>query len=251
MEEIEVRRKKLIGRIVSDETKHKISQALKGRKINRIPTGGFKKGNIPWNKGKTTQSKGTKCMYDPSKDIIIYVQPDEIPNYEAAGYILGNPKLSKLKKGKEAINKRAVICLDTNIIYESVKEATLAANSGVMNCLKGISKTCKGYSWAYVDELKFANLRCIDMELGTGVNANRLGAITVELPLESGTYQVKVGSGFTQEQRDYFWQHKDEILGKIVEVQYFEITQNQQGGYSLRFPVFCQVRNDKDEISLW
>ena len=133
-----------------------------------------------------------------------------------------------------------------------LNKITSEGGEGVMINVSDAPYECKrSKGLLKVKRMSTMDLRCIDMELGTGVNANRLGAITVELPLESGTYQVKVGSGFTQEQRDYFWQHKDEILGKIVEVQYFEVTQNQQGGYSLRFPVFCQVRNDKDEISLW
>ena len=38
-------------------------------------------------------------------------------------------------------------------------------------------------------------------------------------------------------------------MGKIIKVKYFEETQNQQGTLSLRFPVFLELRNDKDEVS--
>jgi DNA ligase-1 len=36
-----------------------------------------------------------------------------------------------------------------------------------------------------------------------------------------------------------------DIIGKIVEVQYFEETTNADGGISLRFPVFKDFRPDK------
>jgi len=49
---------------------------------------------------------------------------------------------------------------------------------------------------------------------------------------------VRVGSGFTIEQRQEFYQNPKKILGKIITVQYFEQTENQDGGISLRFPTF-------------
>lgn len=141
---------------------------------------------------------------------------------------------------------------DKNKITEWLNKITSEGGEGVMINVSDAPYECKrSKGLLKVKKFSTCDLRCVDIELGTGVNANRLGAITVEFPYNDNVYQVKVGSGFTQEQRDYFWQNKNDILGKIVEVQYFEITQNQNGGYSLRFPVFCQVRNDKDEISLW
>jgi len=53
--------------------------------------------------------------------------------------------------------------------------------------------------------------------------------------------QVQVGSGFSQEQRRLYYKHPDQIIGKTVTVQYFEESQNQDGGYSLRFPVIKAI----------
>ena len=41
------------------------------------------------------------------------------------------------------------------------------------------------------------------------------------------------------------------VQGKIVEVQYFEITKDKTGTESLRFPVFKHLRTDKTEPSLY
>jgi DNA ligase 1 len=50
---------------------------------------------------------------------------------------------------------------------------------------------------------------------------------------------VKVGSGFTQEQR---LQYMDgSIVGKTITVQYFEETNNDKGGISLRFPTVKHI----------
>ena len=51
-------------------------------------------------------------------------------------------------------------------------------------------------------------------------------------------YDVRVGSGFTIDQRQEFYQRPENILGKIITVQYFAESQNQEGGLSLRFPTF-------------
>jgi DNA ligase 1 len=47
---------------------------------------------------------------------------------------------------------------------------------------------------------------------------------------------VRVGSGFSLEERKYYFAHPEELIGKDVTVKYFEETKNQQGGLSLQFP---------------
>jgi DNA ligase-1 len=49
---------------------------------------------------------------------------------------------------------------------------------------------------------------------------------------------VRVGSGFTVEQRQEFYKDSSKILGNIITVQYFSESENQDGGISLRFPTF-------------
>jgi len=53
--------------------------------------------------------------------------------------------------------------------------------------------------------------------------------------------QVKVGSGFSLEERRHYYAHPELIVGKTITVQYFEETQNQHGEFSLRFPVVKAV----------
>jgi DNA ligase-1 len=51
-------------------------------------------------------------------------------------------------------------------------------------------------------------------------------------------HNVRVGSGFSIEQRQEFYKNPKKILGKIITVQYFSESKNQDGGISLRFPTF-------------
>ena len=53
--------------------------------------------------------------------------------------------------------------------------------------------------------------------------------------------QVRVGSGFSIEQRRQFYKNPDQILGKTITVQYFEETTDQHGQHSLRFPVIKAI----------
>ena len=53
--------------------------------------------------------------------------------------------------------------------------------------------------------------------------------------------RVQVGSGFSQEQKRYYYQHPEEIIGKTITVQYFETTVNERGQESLRFPVIKAI----------
>ena len=56
---------------------------------------------------------------------------------------------------------------------------------------------------------------------------------------------VSVGSGFTIDERKYYKEHPEEIVGKVITVKYFEETINQQGKYSLRFPTFKILHGKK------
>ena len=61
--------------------------------------------------------------------------------------------------------------------------------------------------------------------------------------IEHKGYEVKVGSGFSQEQRLKYTQ--EPIVGKTITVQYFEETTNDKGGISLRFPTVKHIYEGK------
>lgn len=86
------------------------------------------------------------------------------------------------------------------------------------------------------------------IETGTGKNSDCLGAIIVDMKDSNDNYhQVRVGSGFTDKERQYYYKNQDVLLNKVVEIGYFEVTHNKgDGGLSLRFPTWLgRVREDK------
>lgn len=102
---------------------------------------------------------------------------------------------------------------------------------------KGILKVKRFYT------MDLPIIRC---EEGTGRLEGTLGAFV----LKYKGNEVKVGSGFTDEQREYFWKNKDNLAEILCEVKYKEISQDKGTGLeSLQFPVFMGLRTDKTEVS--
>lgn len=66
--------------------------------------------------------------------------------------------------------------------------------------------------------------------------------------IEHKGHEVKVGSGFSIEQRKDFYKNPNAILGKVICVQYFEESYSQDGGISLRFPTFKCLHGDYREV---
>lgn len=90
----------------------------------------------------------------------------------------------------------------------------------------------KGFNDAEYEVVGYdmGNMRFV--EDGRQVEKEVLASITIK---HKG-FDVKVGSGFSKEQREYLHKHPENIIGSTVKVQYFEETNNMQGGVSLRFP---------------
>lgn len=66
--------------------------------------------------------------------------------------------------------------------------------------------------------------------------------------IEHKGYRVQVGSGFNHEQKRYYFENPNEIIGKQITVCYFEESYNQNGGISLRFPTFKGVYENKRDF---
>ena len=59
--------------------------------------------------------------------------------------------------------------------------------------------------------------------------------------------RVQVGSGFSHEQKRFYFENPSEIIGKQITVQFFEESRNQNGGISLRFPTVKAIyENGRD-----
>ena len=90
------------------------------------------------------------------------------------------------------------------------------------------------------------DLPIIECEEGSGRLTGTLGAFV----LDYKGNEVRVGSGFTDEQRESYWHRRDELAGVLCEVKYKEKSSDKStGAESLQFPVFISLRTDKDGVS--
>ncbi|HBF8685618.1 TPA: hypothetical protein KO123_002328 [Clostridioides difficile] len=89
------------------------------------------------------------------------------------------------------------------------------------------------------------DIKCVGVEEGTGKYKGILGNIICDYK----GYRLGVGTGFTDEQRKYYFNNQDKIINHITEIKYREETNNEKGELSLRFPVFLRVREAGKEVS--
>lgn len=129
---------------------------------------------------------------------------------------------------------------------EKNKEAIEQGYEGLMLKDPQAPYECKRTtSWLKLKPFIEVSLTIKSFEEGTGKNVGRLGAILCEGVEDGKTIVVSVGGGFSEEQREDFWKHRESLVGKVVEVRADAITKNQDEkneNYSLRFPRFLRFR---------
>lgn len=102
---------------------------------------------------------------------------------------------------------------------------------------KGILKVKRFYT---------CDLQVLRLEEGQGRLAGTLGAFVVDY---KGN-ELSVGSGMTDEQREQFWASRDNLIGRIIEVKYKEVSKDKKTGKeSLQFPIFVGLREIGKEVS--
>ena len=95
--------------------------------------------------------------------------------------------------------------------------------------------------------MQSCDLEIIGFQEGTGKFVGKLGALVVDFKGNS----VCVGTGLSDLDRQYIWDNKDNLLGRVVEVKYFEITKDKNGVESLRFPSFSHIREAGKKVSYY
>ena len=90
------------------------------------------------------------------------------------------------------------------------------------------------------------DLPVIGYEEGSGRNKGVLGALVVDY---KGN-KVNVGSGFSDELRENLWRMRDDLIGRVIEVKYKEVSKDKKTGLeSLQFPIFISLREEGKEVS--
>lgn len=202
---------------------------------------------------------GVINSYDTDKTCIKFVIYEMLPKSE---FLSGESKLTYKQRRKTYLDPLAeeistlglenieVVPLvyegtDKSKIQELLDRADNDGWEGLMLNKDTKWKNKRNNGILKVKSFLHADLLCTDVVEGDGKYKGTLGLIKCDYK----GFELGVGSGFTDSQRDYYWNHRDEIVGKIVQIKYKGETKNKQGGLSVQFPIFEIVRNDKTEPS--
>jgi len=135
---------------------------------------------------------------------------------------------------------------DQSKIIELLDEVRVSGEEGVMVSINDSTYEFKRTkNLLKVKVMQDCDLKIIGFEEGQGRLTGTLGRLNVDY---KGNV-LGVGSGFSDEQREYFWSNQDALLGRVITVQYFEESQDKDGVVSLRFPVFKELREPGKAVS--
>lgn len=141
---------------------------------------------------------------------------------------------------------------DITRIDKLLEEVTSQGEEGLMINIDDAPYECKRTKHLLkVKKFQTADLFVTKVFEGDGNFKGMLGAIEVEFEHKGLRHRCNCGTGFSQEERIRYFNNPELLVGKIVEIKYFEISSNDGGGYGLRFPVWLgRIRTDKKEISM-
>jgi len=185
--------------------------------FDTIPLGCFQNGK--WDKPQSFRSAITKAWVEEHASVLKHVQALEWEEVDLSTSE-GERRFVELNKAAVDGGYEGVMIKDVDAPYE-----------------------CKRtHAWLKAKPFIEVTLEVKDVEEGTGRNEGRLGALVCSGEDDGRMVQVNCGSGFSDSDRDSFWNSRSSLIGQLVEVRADAITQNQDGTYSLRFPRFKTFR---------
>lgn len=163
--------------------------------------------------------------------------------YQIQQTIQGNPQFSNIRL--------------VDFLYEGTDHSKIdywtdkMTERGLEGCMvaRDVPYYCKRHN-GLLKSKRFSNLdlEIVGYEAGEGKYEGVLGALIVQFKDNT----VKVGSGLSDSQREEFWNIKEDLIGRVVEVKYKEITKDKTTGKeSLQFPIFISLREIGKEVSLY
>ena len=132
-----------------------------------------------------------------------------------------------------------------DMVEEKMNLAIKAGWEGLMLRKDDVYRGKRSNDILKVKKFYDAEYTVIELENGTHrviVDGKEVEEIMLSnVVIEHKGNRVQVGSGFSHEERRNYFQNPSKILNKMITVSYFEETTNQNGEYSLRFPVIKAV----------
>jgi DNA ligase-1 len=135
---------------------------------------------------------------------------------------------------------------DQTMIDKYLDKAVSEDKEGLM-LNRNVPYKCKRHNGILkVKRFYTMDLKVVDYEEGGGRLKGTLGALVVDY---KGN-RVNVGSGFDDATRQEIWNNRNDIIGRVIEVKYKEISKDKNSGLeSLQFPIFVCLREKGKTVS--
>jgi DNA ligase-1 len=146
------------------------------------------------------------------------------------------------------------ICLSERWTFNSVnemmdqyKEIVKNGGEGVICKTDAVYECKRSRNWIKLKEVNDCDLIVTGWIPGEGRRTGYVGSLCVSD--STGKLRVDVGSGFTDADLEMFngLINRNELIGKIVAIQYNLSITDKHGNHSLFLPRFIEIRNDKSE----
>ena len=167
-------------------------------------------------------------------------------------------RLEQLKQIQSLINELGLKYIGVcEILYEGTdvsqiqKQLDIVDSKGLEGCVVSLDKYYQRKRLTTLFKVKSwkdADCKIIGYEEGTigSKYEGMLGAFVIDY---KGN-KVSVGGGYSDEQRQEFWDNRDKYIGKILQVKFKEETKNKETGLvSLQFGTFVCIREEGKEVS--
>lgn len=194
-----------------------------------------------------------------SKNEIKFVIFDYFPESD----IQKKESTAKYKLRREMLNKLREVIAEKNLenieivtmVYEGTDQSQIMkwldyavdhGWEGLMLNKDAVYKCKRTTDLIKIKRFYTMDLPVVDVLEGDGRLKGTLGALVVKYKDNT----VNVGSGFDDETRRRFWNNRELLIGRVVEVKYKEISKDKKTGLeSLQFPIFVRLREENKCVS--
>lgn len=171
-------------------------------------------------------------------------------DYATRRYNLENLVEKHIKDDCLKVVPNIVVTDDISKIEKCLKHAQKMNWEGVM-----VRFMDSKYEWKRSDNLlKVKPMQEMDViikdyEEGSNSYVGMLGAFICEIDHpQFGNIKTKVGGGYSEDERKLFWKNREKMIGRVISIQYFEVTENSSSNQlSVRFPEFLELKEEGQE----
>ena len=140
---------------------------------------------------------------------------------------------------------------DEEVLMSLLRQVEAEGGEGLMINTDGVYETKRTKKLLKVKTFHSADVLVLDVYEGEKGKEfeGTLGGVTIKFLHNGEERTCNCGSGFDKDERELFFNHPETIVGKIIVINYFEVSKDgKTGTESLRFGTYQhRIRDDKTE----